>query len=116
MTLDLADCEAKARTVVTSSWNSRVATPRLQIESGSADKGKLTGAKSRKNMDRFLNLIDELVHANGFVDSKILLDGRILTLPGYFRPIMFWDMLILRNGRLNAAMEFKSHVGPSFSK
>lgn len=38
----------------------------------------------------------------------------VLTLPGYFRPTKLWDLLIIHHGRLVAAVEFKSHVGPSF--
>ena len=39
---------------------------------------------------------------------------RLLTLPGYFRPTKLWDLLVVRQGRLIAAAEFKSQVGPSF--
>lgn len=38
----------------------------------------------------------------------------MLTLPGYFRPTKLWDLLVVNEGRLVAALEFKSHVGPSF--
>ena len=38
----------------------------------------------------------------------------MLTLPGYFRPTKLWDLLVIDRGRLIAAIEFKSHVGPSF--
>ena len=38
----------------------------------------------------------------------------IVTLPGYFRPTKFWDLLVLNEGRLVAAIEMKSQVGPSF--
>ena len=38
----------------------------------------------------------------------------MLTLPGYFRPTKLWDLLVIDCGRLIAALEFKSHVGPSF--
>ena len=38
----------------------------------------------------------------------------VLTLPGYFRPTKLWDMLVMRDGRLIAAIELKSQVGPSF--
>ena len=38
----------------------------------------------------------------------------MLTLPGYFRPTKLWDLLVINEGRLIAALEFKSQVGPSF--
>jgi hypothetical protein len=37
-----------------------------------------------------------------------------VTLPGYFRPTKLWDLLVLHEGRLIAAVELKSQVGPSF--
>src|SRR5437867_8108420 len=35
-------------------------------------------------------------------------------LPGFFRPTKEWDLLVVRDGELIAAMETKSQVGPSF--
>ena len=37
-----------------------------------------------------------------------------LELPGFFRPTKQWDLLVVRDGRLLAAMELKAQVGPSF--
>lgn len=38
----------------------------------------------------------------------------MVTLPGYFRPTKLWDILVIHQGRLIAAIELKSQVGPSF--
>lgn len=38
----------------------------------------------------------------------------MLPLPGYFRPTKLWDLLVIHQGELIAAIELKSHVGPSF--
>ncbi|HWE63435.1 MAG TPA: PaeR7I family type II restriction endonuclease, partial [Chloroflexota bacterium] len=38
----------------------------------------------------------------------------LLTLPGFFRPTKVWDLLVLHRGQLVAAIELKSHIGPSF--
>lgn len=35
-------------------------------------------------------------------------------MPGYFRSTKVWDLIVVREGRLIAAIELKSHVGPSF--
>jgi hypothetical protein len=37
-----------------------------------------------------------------------------LELPGYFRPEKKWDLVIVADGQLIAAMELKSQAGPSF--
>lgn len=55
-----------------------------------------------------------IVRANGLKHADIHQKRRVLTLPGYFRPTKLWDLLVMNEGRLIAALEFKSHVGPSF--
>ena len=37
-----------------------------------------------------------------------------LELPGFYRPTKQWDLLVVRERRLLAAMELKAQVGPSF--
>ncbi len=37
-----------------------------------------------------------------------------LELPGYYRPEKQWDLLVIAEDQLVAAVEFKSQVGPSF--
>ena len=114
MALDLANHETKAREAVKLFWGNREAARLKQIESGKADQGERAGVTAGKNMNGFLQLVADLAEANGLTDATILQDGRVLTLPGYFRPTKLWDLLILRKGRLVAALEFKSQVGPSF--
>ncbi len=48
-----------------------------------------------------------------FTDCELHKTGK-LELPGYFRPAKKWDLLVVRGGRLLAAMELKAQVGPSF--
>jgi hypothetical protein len=84
------------------------------VAAGKSDQGERPGVTSGKNMDGFLKLVEEVVKQNGLTHAEICLERRALTLPGYFRPTKLWDMLIMNNGRLVAAIELKSHVGPSF--
>ncbi len=65
-------------------------------------------------MDGFARLVIDLVRANGLAHSQSCQQRAVLTLPGYFRPTKLWDLLVIDRGRLIAAIEFKSHVGPSF--
>ena len=37
-----------------------------------------------------------------------------MELPGFYRPTKKWDLVVVRDGRLCAAIEMKSQVGPSF--
>ncbi len=57
--------------------------------------------------------MNNLLLANGVRDASIYL-SQSLELPGYFRPTKTWDMLVVTENRLLAAIEFKSQRGPSF--
>jgi hypothetical protein len=112
MALDLANYHTKAKDSVKAFWGNREAAHRKQIEAGKADAGSRGAVTGGKNMDGFAALLIDLVEANGLKDATIIREGRItLTLPGYFRPTKSWDMLVLRQNRLIAALELKSQVG-----
>jgi hypothetical protein len=112
--IDLADYEVKAREAVQAFWGNREKARQKQIESGNVDQGERAGVTAGKNMDGFIALVIDLVRANGLDHADIHRERRVVTLPGYFRPTKLWDLLVLNEGRLVAALEFKSQVGPSF--
>jgi hypothetical protein len=114
MTLDLQDYERKAHESVQAFWGNREKAKQKQIESGKADQGERASVTSGNNMDGFIALVIDLVRANGLADAEIHKKRAALTLPGYFRPTKLWDLLVINKGRLVAAVELKSHVGPSF--
>lgn len=114
MALDLVDYERKASEAVKAFWGNRDAARQRQIENGKADQGERAGVTAGKNMDDFINLIIDLVKANGLDQAQIHQNKGVLTLPGYFRPTKLWDLLITHQGQLIAAIELKSQVGPSF--
>lgn len=114
MSIDLADYAYKAREAVKAFWGNREAARRKQVESGKADQGERAGVTAGKNTDGFLALAKDVVRLNGLHQAEICLQRRVLTLPGYFRPTKLWDMLVINDGRLVAALEFESQVGPSF--
>ena len=113
MSIDLADYENKAREAVKAFWGNREAARQKQVESGKADQGERASVTA-ENMDGFLALAKDVVRLNGLGEAEICLQRRVLTLPGYFRPTKLWDMLVINDDRLVAALEFKSQVGPSF--
>ena len=81
---------------------------------GLLDKGERASVTGGKNMDGFIDFVVDLVKANGLQYASIHQQRALLTLPGYFRPTKLWDLLVLNHGRLLAAIELKSQVGPSF--
>jgi hypothetical protein len=114
MAIELADYERKAREAIRAFWGNRETARLKQLESGKADQGERAGVTAGKNMDGFLVLVQDIVHGNGLEHAQVALNRRVLTLPGFFRPTKLWDMLVLDQGELIAAFEFKSHIGPSF--
>jgi hypothetical protein len=116
MPIDLADYEPKARTAVQAFWGNRAQARERQIAAGVTDQGERAGVTAGKNMEGFVDLVVDLVHANGLGHAAICRKRALVTLPGYFRPTKLWDLLVLNEGRLVAAIELKSQVGPSFGK
>jgi len=86
MALNLVNYEAKAREAVKAFWGNREAARQKQVESGKQDQGERASVTAGKNMDGFLALVKDIVHANGLEHADIHLARRVLTLPGYFRP------------------------------
>lgn len=64
-------------------------------------------------MEGFVDLVCALLVEAGLPEDCIL-KRRRLELPGWFRAEKKWDLVVVRDGQLLAAAEFKSHVGPSF--
>lgn len=115
MALDLVDYEQKGREAVKVFWGNREAARQKQIDSGNADQGERAGVTAGKNMDGFLALMLDIIKSNGLADAELHQNRGMLTLPGYFRPTKLWDLLVTFRGELIAAIELKSHIGPSFS-
>lgn len=64
-------------------------------------------------MDGFISLFAGLITSAG-IPAKCVFNNKSLELPGFFRPTKEWDLLVIKNGHLIAAIEAKSQVGPSF--
>lgn len=114
MPLNLCDYEVKAHEAIKGFWQSRADAKRKQKDLGKTDQGERAGVTGGKNLDGFADLVIDLCKANGLPHAKIHQKRAVLTLPGYFRPTKLWDLLVLHEGKLIAAIEFKSQVGPSF--
>lgn len=95
-------------------WNTRNQAAEKNQTLGISDQGERGGVTSGKNMDGFIDLIEKVVTEYGSTDFNIYKTKAYLTLPGYYRPTKLWDILVLYKGRLIAAIELKSQVGPSF--
>lgn len=114
MALDLADYERKACEATMAFWGNRAKALEAKQKAGTIDQGERGAVTAGTTMDGFAGLMIDLVRANGLAHAEIHRTKGVLTLPGFFRPTKLWDVLVIHRGRLVAALEMKSQVGPSF--
>lgn len=100
------------RTAVAHYWRTLEAQAHRQGDSV-ADRGRRAAVTGGKQMDGFCLLFEWLLCRNGLTDHSFHYRSK-LELPGFFRPTKKWDMLVVHDGHLIAALEFKSQRGPSF--
>lgn len=98
---------------VRSYWRVRVAQKNKKSASGKSNSGSRSEVTGGKHLDPMAELIEEIFIDAGFPASSINRDSKV-ELPGYFRAEKKWDLVVVHEGTLAAAIEFKSQVGPSF--
>jgi hypothetical protein len=81
---------------------------------GIKDYGARSEATGGAQMDGFVELINNLLCSNGLSEPCVYSTRGQIEVPGWFRPEKQWDVVVVADGVLVAAIEFKSHVGPSF--
>jgi len=102
------------RNAVRHFWRTRDRQARAQgATSGKRDHGARSAVTGGAQLDGFAELLRDLVVDAGISASAVYRRARV-ELPGYYRAEKRWDLLIVADGRLIAAVEFKAHVGPSF--
>lgn len=94
-------------------WGARAGQSQRQRDAGVQDTGNRGEATGGRHMNAFADLLRETIAAAGFTETEILSNHGV-DIPGYFRPTKQWDLAVVRRDRLCAAIEMKSHVGPSF--
>jgi len=110
----MIDFQTRVSRAVRHFWRvrNRQSTQQGQI-SGSKDAGQRTAVTGGRHLGGFVALCRELLIEAGLAEACIYHNKR-LELPGYFRAEKCWDVVVVVDGTLLAAMEFKAQVGPSF--
>lgn len=98
---------------VRSYWDVRAKQQERQRRSGKADAGMRGAVTGGAQMDALAQLMEETFVGAGFSPETIYRQTNV-ELPGYYRPGKKWDLVVIHEDELAAAIEFKSHVGPSF--
>jgi len=94
-------------------WRTRERQADAQKQRGQSDQGSRSAVTGGKQMDGFSRSISKLLIEAGIEEENIF--QRIsVELPGYFRPTKEWDIVVVVDGSLIAAIELKSQIGPSF--
>lgn len=115
MGLNLSAYQKMMKPAVIHFWQARQSATEQQRGRGTADQGNRAGVTAGKNLDLFCAMIRQTIIDNGVPEECIYTTGRTnLTIPGFFRPTKNWDLLVVMDGKLLAAIELKSQVGPSF--
>ncbi len=76
------------------------------------DRGNRAAVTGRKHLDGFIELLNKILFESGLPKTTIHSDAT--TLPGYYRPTKGWDLVVVSEDCLLAAIELKSHIGPPF--
>lgn len=105
------DFDKQVRDAVSFFWKTRRAA---ESNKKKKDQGERSSVTAGKNMNGFAELARNVVVASGLPASSVHITRSGAEVPGYFRPLKSWDLTVVHNDRLVAALEFKSHVGPSF--
>ena len=91
-------------------WKTRrrqAASPKKRGVNDAGTRGQVTGGR---HLDGFAKLIQEVCIKAGFKKAEVFFD-RAVPVPGYYRPQKNWDVVVMRDGKLVAAVELKSQSG-----
>jgi hypothetical protein len=107
------DIDKRLQEAVQSYWDARAKNKEKQVEGGKIDagtRGEVTGGTQMGAMEV---LVADIL-ADAGLEKLDVKTRTALELPGYYRSEKKWDLIVVSNGQLVTAMEFKSQVGPSF--
>lgn len=113
MTKLIESIEKQISDVVAHYWRTRKSQREKQKNKGVSDAGLRSAVTGGAQMDGFIRLFTQIIVDAG-MEEKYVFRKKQLELPGFFRPTKEWDLIVVRDGHLVAAIEAKSQVGPSF--
>jgi hypothetical protein len=107
------DLTEQTKLAVAHYWQTRLAQHHKQQRGGKTDQGLRSAVTGGAQMDEFISLFTSLIAEAG-IPERFVFRKKAVELPGFFRPTKEWDLLVVKDRRLIAAIEAKSQVGPSF--
>ena len=89
-------------------WNSRARAKERQLATGKSDAGLRSEVTSGGHMDEMAKLIGNVFIEAGIGEENVFYKRSKLELPGYFRAEKKWDVVVVKDGKLIAAVELKA--------
>jgi hypothetical protein len=106
------DIDARLQKAVQRYWADRAKNKEKQIRSGRSDAGDRAEVTGGTQMGALEALVADILCEAGL--KRLDVHTRTaLELPGYFRATKKWDLIVVSEGQLVLAMEFKSQAGAS---
>ena len=105
--------ETRIQEAVSKYWRTRTAQRDRQQKSGASDQGLRSAVTGGAQMDGFVEVFADLI-ADAGMPRRSIARKKAVELPGFFRPTKEWDLVVVYDHKLAAAIEAKSQVGPSF--
>ncbi|MEW5928845.1 MAG: PaeR7I family type II restriction endonuclease [Gemmatimonadota bacterium] len=104
------EIDTRVRQAVRLLWGTRAAQAAKQLASGKIDAGTRGTATGGRHLDAFADMLAELARLAGFGAGEIRFRSGV-EVPGFYRPTKKWDLVVIRDDRLCAAVELKSMAG-----
>lgn len=109
----MKDLDERTTRAVAHYWQTRAAQRQKQATTGRSNQGLRSAVTGGAQMDGFIDLFSEAITRAG-IPERFIFRGAAAELPGFFRPTIAWDLIVVRERRLIVAIKAKSQVGSSF--
>jgi hypothetical protein len=106
----LAHLEQRFKESVQAFWDARDRQQQAQVKAGKIDAGTRGAVTGGAQMGALEVLLTDVLVDAGLARADIRARTAV-ELPGYYRPEKRWDLLVVSEGQLVIAVEFKSQVG-----
>jgi hypothetical protein len=106
------DFKKRLQEAVQSYWDARAKNKEKQVKSGRIDAGTRGEVTGGTQMGALEVLVSDILCDAGLKRLDVR-TRTSLELPGYFRATKKWDLIVVSEGQLVMAMEFKSQAGKS---
>ncbi len=108
----MGDLGSRVRIAVKFFWQTRASQAKKQgSATGKRDQGQRSAVTGGAQMQGFADLLRDLLVDESGCPPGAVFSRKEIEVPGFFRAEKRWDLIVVLNGRLLAAIECKSQIG-----